>query len=121
METTRTNDVAAYDNHHESRSITMQVLVNFGDVDHSPAIEEHAVDRAEHALRHVSDSVTRVEVHLRDDKQRRVGDSDKRCVMEARIAGKKPLTVDDTGKDIYVTITSTADKLGRAVTRSLAR
>ena len=99
----------------------MQVLVNFGDVDHSETLKEHAVTRAEHALRHVRDAVTRVEVHLRDDKQGRIGESDKRCVMEARIAGKKPLTVDNTGKDLYATITQTADKLGRAVSRSLGR
>ena len=99
----------------------MQIQINFGDIQNSNAVEEHVSQCLEKALEHVSDRVTRVEVHLRDDKQGRDGHDDKRCTMEVRLAGEQPMAVESRSSDIYHSITETAEKLGRAVGHKIDR
>ncbi|MEM6553843.1 MAG: HPF/RaiA family ribosome-associated protein [Planctomycetota bacterium] len=99
----------------------MKIQVNFGDVDTSPALIEHAEDRIHSAFRHVEDRVTRVEVHLRDDNAQKHGSNDQRCTIEARIAGQQPLAVEATGEDLYAVIADAAHKAGRAVSHKLER
>jgi ribosome-associated translation inhibitor RaiA len=99
----------------------MIVQVNFGDVDSSPALETHACDAIDSALRHHADQVTRVEAHLRDDNSSKSAADDKRCTLEARIAGQPPLAVDSSSDDLYKSITEAAGKLGRAVKNKLER
>lgn len=97
----------------------MQIQISWGKVDRSEPLATHVTEQVEHALRHVADQFTRVEVHLHDDNADKGGANDKRCVMEARPTGAGPLTVDGTGDDFYKTVTAVAKKLERA-TRSFA-
>ena len=101
--------------------MTMQIQINYGDVNNSPAISDHVTKQVNRALKHTAKRITRVEVHLRDDKQKRGGPSDKRCTMEARIAGQQPIATSDSHNDLYQVITQAADKLSRAVQRKLER
>ena len=53
----------------------------------------HQVEAAlEGALSRFSDQITRVEVHLSDENSHKGGD-DKRCMLEARLAGLEPMAV----------------------------
>ncbi len=99
----------------------MKIQINYGDVQGSDSLEEHVTESVESALRLFADRVTRVEVHLRDDKQKRRGPDDNRCLMEYRLAGEKPDTVEARAGDIYEAVKSCADKLERAVTHKLER
>lgn len=100
----------------------MLVQVNFGDVQHSKAIVSWAEERIHSHLGHLAEKLTRVEVHLRDDNSAaKSAPQDKRCVMEARIAGRQPLAVDDAGDDLYKVIDGAAGKLSRAVKRDTER
>lgn len=99
----------------------MKIQINFGDVDGSDALEAHVTEAIETALSRFTDRITRVEVHLRDDKQKRRGPDDKRCTMEARPAGDKPLAVDARHRDIYDAATECAAKLQRAVAHRFER
>lgn len=99
----------------------MKIQVNYGDIDSSEALAEHVEQAVEAALRRFADQVTRVEVHLRDDKQKRRGPDDKRCMMEVRLAGENPLAVESRARDIYEAVRDCAAKLERAVTRKLER
>ncbi len=99
----------------------MQIQVNYGDVEVSPTLNEHVIDRVNHALKHRTERVTRVEVHLRDDKSKRKGQSDRRCVMEARLAGCDPLAVTHKAHDLYDAVNQAADKLARAISHHLGR
>lgn len=95
---------------------TMLVQINFGDVQHSAAIESWAEERVRKQLGYLTERLTRVEVHLRDDSSAaKSSHDDKRCVMEARIAGRRPLAVEHFGADLYKVIDETAAKLSRAV------
>lgn len=98
------------------------VLVNFGDVQHSPAVESWAEERLHARLSHLEEKLTRVEVHLRDDNSpAKKTPDDKRCVMEGRIAGRQPLAVEHSGADLYQVIDETAGKLARAVKKATER
>lgn len=46
-------------------------------------------------LSRFSEQITRVEVHLSDENGIKDGVNDKRCLMEARLAGMKPMAVTD--------------------------
>jgi ribosome-associated translation inhibitor RaiA len=100
----------------------MLVQVNFGDVKHSQAIESWAEERVRAQLGHLTEKLTRVEIHLRDDNSAsKSSPDDKRCVMEGRIAGRRPLAVDHAGADLYKVIDQAAGKLSRAVKNDLER
>lgn len=100
----------------------MLIQVNFGDVERSDAIDQFVRDKVTSQLGHLADKLTRVEVHLRDDNSSsKSSHNDKRCTMEARPAGRKPLTVEHAGDDLYAVITETAGKLSRAVKKNIDR
>ena len=99
----------------------MQIQINYGDIDGSDALADAIEKAVQKELSNVADRITRVEVHLRDDKQKRRGPNDKRCLMEARIASERPLAVEARTNDIYHAVTEAAGKLGRAVTTKLDR
>jgi ribosome-associated translation inhibitor RaiA len=61
-------------------------------VDVSDGMLQHIEAELESALSHVSDQITRVEVHLGDEIAGS-GGTNKRCMMEARLAGLQPVAV----------------------------
>jgi ribosomal subunit interface protein len=99
----------------------MQIQINTSDIELSQAIDQHVRTSIEHAMRHVADRVTRVEVHLHDTNAKKPGDDDKRCTVEVRLAGLQPLAVDHNSHDLYEAIKQAAGKARRAVERKLDR
>ena len=94
----------------------MLVQVNFGDVEHSDALETRVRDEVRDALKHHEDQITRIEAHLRDDNSsHKHGADDKRCTLEARVAGRDPVTVEEASDDLYKSIHLCAKKLGRLI------
>lgn len=76
----------------------------------------------EGTLGRFSDRITRVEVHLTDENgSQKTGESDKRCVMEARLAGLQPITVSAEGSSLEQALNGAADKLERTLKRTLGR
>ena len=69
----------------------MQIQVN---TDHTIEGHEALADRirgvVENALGRMSDHITRVEVHLTDERGSKSGKNDKRCMMEARWKAASP-------------------------------
>ena len=57
------------------------------------------------------EQLTRVEVFLHDENSHKSGTDDKKCVMEARPAGMKPVAVTSTAATIDEAIDSAAEKL----------
>jgi ribosome-associated translation inhibitor RaiA len=68
-----------------------------------------------HALERFADRITRVEVHLSDENSHKHGSDDKRCLMEARIAGRQPTAVTHHAEDLAKSVAGAADKLKRAL------
>jgi ribosome-associated translation inhibitor RaiA len=65
--------------------------------------------------------ITRVEVHLSDLNGSKLGERDKRCLMEARIGGMKPIAVSHEAPTLTEAIHAAADKLERAIAHILGR
>ena len=99
----------------------MKLQINAGDVEMSEAIREKVTDEVNNAMRHVTERVTRVEVHLRDDAAKKAGDRDKRCTIEVRLAGLQPMAVEHDSDDLYDAIKQAAGKAQRAVEHKLDR
>jgi len=100
----------------------MQVLVNS---DHHIYASEDLTGRiegvVEGALERFSERITRVQVHLSDLNSHKMGDRDKRCLMEARVAGLKPIAVSHEAPTLSEAIHAAADKLERALEHVLGR
>lgn len=94
----------------------MQIQIN---TDHT--IEGHEALAAqvsavvESALSRVSDHITRVEVHLSDENSDKHGQSDKRCMMEARVEGRQPIAVTHQAATLDQAVNGAADKLTRLI------
>jgi ribosome-associated translation inhibitor RaiA len=72
-------------------------------------------------LGHLSDHITRVEVHLSDEDSGKTGGNDKRCLMEARLAGRPPVAVTNHAESLSEAFGGAADKLKRSLERTLGR
>lgn len=75
----------------------------------------------EHALQHVSEHVTRVEVHLSDENGAKSGQRDQRCMLEARLEGRQPVAVTDQAATIEQAVNGAARKLARLLDSTLGR
>jgi len=100
----------------------MQVLVN---TDHHITGDETTTQRVEFivegAVDRFADRVTRVEVHLNDLNGPKHGSRDKRCMMEARVAGLKSVAVTHEASTLVEAIGGSADKLERALEHAFGR
>jgi ribosome-associated translation inhibitor RaiA len=67
------------------------------------------------------DQLTRVEVHLSDASAARIGAADKRCKLEARIAGRQPVTVSHDAAKVADAFHGAVDKLQRALDSLLGK
>lgn len=72
-------------------------------------------------LSRFKDRITRVEVFLADENSTKKSAEDKRCTMEARLAGMQPIAVSHHGDTISQSIDGAADKLLSTLTRTLDR
>lgn len=69
------------------------------------------------ALGRFADRITRVEVHLTDLNGDKTSGDDKRCMMEARVAGRQPMLVTHEAPTVTLAIDAASDKLARALER----
>jgi hypothetical protein len=100
----------------------MQVLVNS---DHHITGSESVTERVEailgDSIGRFATRITRVEVHLGDVNADKHGDRDKRCMMEARIAGLAPVAVTHQAPSVLEAIEGAAAKLTHALDHTLGR
>ncbi len=62
-------------------------------------------------LSRFSQQITRVEVHLSDENSHKEGQYDKRCMLEVRLEGMKPIAVTDEAGTTEQAINGALDKL----------
>lgn len=62
-------------------------------------------------LSRFSHQITRVEVHLSDENSIKDGVNDKRCLMEARLAGMNPIAVTESANTHEQAVSGAIDKL----------
>lgn len=101
----------------------MQIQLNTdGHIEGHEALSNHVSGTLQHALSHFSDHITRVEVHLSDENSdKKGGKDDIRCVLEARLEGRKPIAVTHHEATVHQAIDGAADKLHRLIESTLGR
>lgn len=88
----------------------------------SDGLSRRITEVVEDALRRFSDRVTRVEVFLSDQSSRaKSGGDDKRCTMEARLAGLAPIAVTEDNASLEQAFLGAATKLQQTLERTLER
>jgi hypothetical protein len=73
-------------------------------------------------LEHFESQITRVEVHMSDESGAgKSGPDDKRCLIEARLAGLKPIAVSHYDATIRQAVEGAAEKMKTSIERTLGR
>ncbi len=75
----------------------------------------------EQALERFSEHVTRVEVHLSDENGGKNGQHDQRCMLEARLEGRKPVAVTYHAATLEQAVHGAAQKLAHLLDSTLGR
>ncbi|APW46389.1 HPF/RaiA family ribosome-associated protein [Rhodoferax antarcticus] len=75
----------------------------------------------EQALARFSDRVTRIEVHLSDENADKNGQKDQRCMLEARLEGRQPVTVTEHAATMEQAVQGAAQKMVRLLDSALGR
>lgn len=100
----------------------MQIQINTDhNIEGHEALATHVRAVVEKALDRFSDQVTRVEVHLTDEVSHKSGQNDKRCVMEARLQGRRPLAVTQLAGSVHQAVDGAAGKLTRLLESTIDR
>jgi ribosomal subunit interface protein len=98
----------------------MQIQINTDrHVEGSQQLKEKLRDDLARALDRFSERVTRIEAHLSDsNSSAKGGGNDMRCVLEARLAGLNPVTVQHEAATLEQAVAGATDKLEKLLQRS---
>lgn len=90
-------------------------------VQHDPSVQRHVETAIEHSLGRFRDQISRVEVHLSDVNGGKPGSDDKRCLIEARIEGRPPVTASDDADTVKAAVDGAARKMQRVLDSALGK
>lgn len=100
----------------------MQVQVNTDhNVEGHEALAAHVRGVVESSMSRFGERITRVEVHLGGEGGEKHGAQDKRCMMEARLAGHEPTAVTHHAASLDEAIRGASSKLVSAVEHLVGR
>ncbi|MEO7863656.1 MAG: HPF/RaiA family ribosome-associated protein [Nitrospirales bacterium] len=101
----------------------MQIQINTDrNIEGHEALATQVSDVVESALSRFSDHITRVEVHLSDENsEKKGGNDDMRCVVEARLEGRQPIAVTHQAATLDQAVDGATDKLSRLIENTLGR
>ena len=98
----------------------MQVQVNTDhNIEGHEALAAQVSEVVESALSRLSDHITRVEVQVNYENSDKHGQSDKRCMMEARLERRQPIAVTHQAATLDQALDGAADKLTRLIESTL--
>jgi hypothetical protein len=100
----------------------MQVQVDAASNIHGrDALVRHVEDRVRAAFDRFGDQITRIDVHLRDANAARPGGEDKRCLIEAHLAGRQPAVASHDAVTMGKALSGAVKRMGRVLDSALAR
>ncbi len=98
----------------------MQILLNTdSNIEGTEHLAARVNDVVGEALRDFAEQITRVEVHLSDVNGPKEGAMDKRCMLEARLAGRQPTSVTRHASSAEQAIAGAAEDLTKVLERAL--
>lgn len=108
--------------HPNTRDEDMQIQVN---TDHHVQGGEDLTRRVqqiiEDSIDHFAERITRIEAHLSDENGGKHGPNDKRCMLEARMAGLQPIAVTHQAESMQLALEGAVEKLEKALGHALGR
>ena len=100
----------------------MQIQVNTDShVLGSERLVAHARSVVDGALDRFRDRITRVDVHLSDENSEKSGPNDKRCLMEARLEGRKATAASHEAATVEEALEGAAKRLAKVIEHTLGR
>lgn len=78
-------------------------------------------DIIQHELKHFSDNITRIEVHLSDQNADKSGPDDIQCKLEARVKGMQPVLVVSTNNSKEKAVEEAVEKMKAALNTKLGK
>lgn len=100
----------------------MQVQVNTGNgVQNHGTLERWATEFISDTLSRFEQDITRVEVQLGEQARARGGAVDRRCLLEARLTGRQPVTAEHHADTQDAAIRGAAQRLLSALDRTLGK
>ena len=100
----------------------MQIQVNAGEgITGGEGLERWATEYLNESLARFSGDLTRVEVQLTDENSTRGGTDDKRCLLEARIAGRDPIVAEHRAENLDMAVRGAAQRLTSVLERTLGK
>jgi ribosome-associated translation inhibitor RaiA len=100
----------------------MNIQINTGhNIEGNEALISKFSDIIESSLSRVSNHITTVEVHLKDEDGNKDGKNDKRCMIEVHIEGRKPIAVSGNADTLNQALDGAIDKLLRMVDGIIGR
>jgi ribosome-associated translation inhibitor RaiA len=108
-------------NHVEETRMKIQVNTD-RHIEGGAVLKEKVGDVVARAVERFGDRITRLEVHLADvNSGVRSGPDDLRCTLEARMAGRRPVTVTHSAATIDQAVAGAAEKLQKTIARTVER
>ncbi len=99
----------------------MKIQINTdNNIEGSDELTQQTQAVVESALERFAQQITRVEVHLSDENSQK-GGNDKRCVMEARLEGRRPEAVTHQAASLSDAVDGAAEKLKASIESTLGR
>ena len=101
----------------------MQIQINTDDnIEGSDRLAQQVEAVVRDALDRFGEQITRVEVHLSDaNSGQKGGVDDKRCLLEARLAGLQPIAVSHEAETMRQAVGGATEKLVRTLESTLGR
>lgn len=100
----------------------MQIVVNTDNqIEGRESLQFKVEAEIRDAVGRFEEDITRVEAHLGDVNAGKSGEADKRCALEARPAGRKPVAVEHRAASLEEAYEGAAEKLARLLESSLGK
>lgn len=84
-------------------------------------LETYFTNIVETALARFEENITRINVHLGDENSDKFGTDDKRCTIEAHIAGKPPIAVVNHADTIEKSVSGALDKMKKVLDTTFSK
>ncbi len=100
----------------------MQININTDStIERSQGLTDHVNEVVGSSVHRFAEHISRIDVHLSDNKSEKSVDGDNRCMIEARIAGYNTIAVSDHSATLHQAISGASDKLKRAIDSALGK
>lgn len=100
----------------------MQIQVNTDkNIEGSARMSAYFSETLEEALGRFTEQITRIEVHLSDENAGKEGSDDKRCLLEARLRGLRPVVVSHYAENLDFAVSGAIDKLVKSLESTIGK